>query len=81
MSKYYARHAFALASFVAVGIGAPLAPAFAASATSPNLIDNATAGVDMGRVPTTGIYDGYDNYRDAKGFPLPGWDYLFFPPS
>jgi hypothetical protein len=81
MSKYYSLYAFALATFVAAGVGAPLAPALAASATSPNMVDNATAGVGMGRAPVTGIYDGYDQYRDAKGFPLPGWAILFFPPS
>jgi hypothetical protein len=81
MSKYYSRYAFALATFVAAGVGAPLAPALAASATSPNMVDNATAGVGMGRARVTGIYDGYDQYRDVKGFPLPGWDILFFPPS
>jgi hypothetical protein len=79
MSKYYARHAFTLATFVAAGMGAPLTPALAASATTPNMMDNAVAG--RGGAPTTGVYDGYDTYRDAKGFPLPGWDILLFPPS
>ena len=72
MSVSRTRHAFALVSFLAASIAAPLAPALAASAT-----------VDFGVVhaPATGVYDGEDKYRDANGFPLPGWDYLFFPPS
>jgi hypothetical protein len=68
--------AFALATFVAAGACAPLMPAFAASAASTTMID---AG--GGSAPSTGVYDSLDQYRDAKGFPLPGWDILFFPPS
>ena len=79
MSTHRSLYTFALATFVAAG--APLAPALAASAVSPNMIDNATVDVGTGRAPVTGIYDDYDQYRDAKGFPLPGWDYLFLPPT
>ena len=79
MSTHRSLYAFALATFVAAS--APLAPALAASAMSPNMIDNVTADVGMGRAPVTGVYDDYDQYRDAKGFPMPGWDYLFFPPT
>ncbi|HEY1505086.1 MAG TPA: hypothetical protein VGF92_12345 [Stellaceae bacterium] len=78
MSKPYATYAFALASFVAASMGVSAAPAFAAS---PNMVDNATAGAGTGSAPVARTYDGYEQYRDAKGFPLPGWDFLFFPPS
>jgi hypothetical protein len=81
MSVSRTRHAFALVSFLAASIAAPLAPALAASATSPNTIDNATVDFGVVHAPATGVYDGEDKYRDANGFPLPGWDYLFFPPS
>lgn len=78
MSTSRTRHAFTLMGFLAASIAAPLAPALAAS---PNVIDNATADVGMGRAPVTGVYDGYDSFRNANGFPQGGWDYLFFPPS
>lgn len=79
MSTHLSRYAVALA-FVAASVGAPLMPALAASATSPNMIDNTTTDVGMARASATGVYS-YDQYRDAKGFPLPGWEYLFFPAS
>ena len=73
MTTHLSRYAFALA-LVAASAGAPLVPALAASATSPN----ATTDVGMARASATSVYS-YDQYRDAKGFPLPGWEYLFFP--
>jgi hypothetical protein len=76
MSTYRFR-AFALATVIVAGLGAPLASASAAPAASSNVVVNAGGG----SAPTTGVYDGNDQYRDAKGFPLPGWDILFFPPS
>jgi hypothetical protein len=81
MSTFHTRYAFALVGFLAAGIAAPLAPALAAPAPSPNMIDNSTADVGMGQAPVAGVYDGYDGFRNANGFPQPGWDYLFFPPS
>lgn len=81
MSTSRARHAFALMSFLAASVAAPLAPALAASVTSPTTVDNATVDPGTGRGPALASYDGYDNYRNASGFPLPGWDYLFFPAS
>lgn len=81
MSTSRTRYAFALMSLLAASVGAPLASALASSAPSPNVIDNANADVGMGHAPVTGSYDSYDKFRDANGFPQPGWDYLFFPPS
>jgi hypothetical protein len=77
MSTY--RYAFALAGLLAAS--APLVPAMAASTTSPKMTDYVTADAVTGRAPVTGVYDGYDQYRDERGFPLPGWDYLFFSPT
>jgi hypothetical protein len=34
----------------------------------------------MAQQSISGVYDNCDQYRDAKGFPQPGWRYLVFPP-
>ena len=51
----------------------PLASAVADPA--PDTVNNAT--VSNG---STGNYDGFDQFRDATGRPLPGWEYLFYSP-
>jgi hypothetical protein len=56
----------------------PLSVSLADAAPSaPNTINNATIDPATG----TGIYDIEDQYRDSKGFPLPGWEFLTRPPS
>ena len=77
MTTYWSRYAFAVAGFVAASNVAPLVTVAAAATTSPNMIDNATADVRVAHAPVTGIYDANDKYRDARGFPLAGWEYLF----
>jgi hypothetical protein len=51
-------------------------PLAAALAGTPNAATNAT-------VATTshGIYDGADQYRDAMGNVLPGWDVVVYGPN
>lgn len=70
--------AVALVGLVAGAAALPLSVAFADPAMSaPNTINNAT----IDPAPATGIYDLEDQYRDSKGFPLPGWEHLTRPPS
>ena len=84
--------AFVFSALLGLALTQPLASSFAAS---PNAINNQTAQLvsspqtELGRqtvvVPRqqawtgTGVYDQYDRYRDAKGFPLPGQAQLFLP--
>jgi hypothetical protein len=84
--------AFVFSALIGLAATVPVASSFAAS---PNAINNQTAQLvpssqsELGRqavvVPTrqaprgAGVYDQYDRYRDAKGFPLPGDAQLFLP--
>ncbi|HWE72799.1 MAG TPA: hypothetical protein VG328_06540 [Stellaceae bacterium] len=84
--------AFVFSALLGLAMIQPLASSFAAS---PNAINNQTAQLvsspqaELGRqavvVPPrqawngAGVYDQYDRYRDAKGFPLAGQAQLFFP--
>jgi hypothetical protein len=72
--------ALALAAVLMLGL-APY-PA-SAQALEPNSITNQTidttkdSDVPLNMRPGgAGIYDRYDAYRDAQGFPLPGWGHL-----
>ena len=72
--------ALALAAFLMLGLAQHPA---SAQALAPNRITNQTIDRSVDRdVPLNmrhggaGIYDRYDAYRDAQGFPLPGWGHL-----
>jgi hypothetical protein len=81
---------FVFSALLGLAVTQPLASSFAAS---PNAINNQTVQLassvqsELGRQafvqtrqPSTGgVYDRYDVYRDAKGFPLPGEAQLFMP--
>ena len=71
------------ATILAASIAAPLAVALAdpAAPPMPNPINNATVDRTMGGDASTGVYDTYDKFRDEKGFPQPGWQYLTLPPN
>jgi len=71
--------ALAFAALTAIGMAAPLTPFADPTVTAPNTINNAT--VDPATVPSSGIYDFEDQYKDSAGFPQPGWQYLTRPPS
>jgi hypothetical protein len=84
--------AFVFSALLGLAITQPVAVSFAAS---PNAINNQTAQLvsptqsELGRQPEViqtrqaprgaGVYDQYDRYRDAQGFPLPGEAQLFLP--
>jgi hypothetical protein len=76
MSTTMPKLAFVFAAFFA----APITASFA-DVTSPNAIDNAMVDQGAAPQPSTGTYDNADQYRDSKGFPQPGWQYLSLPPS
>jgi hypothetical protein len=73
-------------ALLGLAVTQPLASSFAAS---PNAITNQTAQAvtptqvvaqpQQVKKGTGGVYDRYDVYRDAKGFPLPGEAQLFQP--
>jgi hypothetical protein len=69
----------AFAALTALGMAAPLTAFADPTVTAPNTINNAT--VDPAMVPSTGIYDIEDQYKDSAGFPQSGWQYLTRPPS
>ena len=71
------------AIILATSIAAPLAVSLAdpVAPPMPNPINNATVDGTMGVEPSTGVYDTYDKYRDEKGYPQPGWEYLTLPPN
>lgn len=75
------RISFVFAAFASASVVAPLTPSFAltsvASSNEP-IIQQAMVPVAFS---STGIYDGNDQYRDGRGFPRSGWDYLSLPPS
>jgi hypothetical protein len=76
------RLAIAFAALVATTSAAPLSVSFAETPIpSPNTINNATVEPVVAPHGSTGIYDTEDQYRDAKGFPQPGWEYLTRPPG
>lgn len=70
--------AMALVGLVGAAAALPLSASYADPALSaPNTINNAT----IDPAPAIGIYDLEDQYRDNRGFPLPGWEHLTRPPS
>jgi hypothetical protein len=81
MTTRSSRIAFVFAAFTVIAAAAPMSAALADGAMSPNAITNSTSDMSGTVVPSTGIYDAADQYRDAKGFPQGGWQYLSFPPS
>lgn len=80
MTMPSSRIAFGFAALAAATVIAPITASFADSMTSPNAINNSTVDRDMAQQSISGVYDNCDQYRDAKGFPQPGWRYLVFPP-
>jgi hypothetical protein len=81
MNTTLSRLVFAFAAVVAVTAVAPMTASFADSMTSPNAVNNAMIDEGMTHASSTGVYDGGDQYRNAEGFPQPGWQYLSLPPS
>jgi hypothetical protein len=76
------RVAVAFAALVAAASAAPLTASVAETPIpSPNTINNATVEPAITPHVSAGIYDIEDQYKDSKGFPLPGWEYLARPPS
>lgn len=75
------RAAFGCAAFLALNGAAPIGASFADTMTTPNAINNAMVDKSMTPEGSISIYDNYDQYRDTKGFPQAGWQYLWLPPS
>lgn len=70
--------AVALIGLVVGATALPLSASFADPAiAAPNTINNAT----IDPAPPAGIYDLEDLYRDSKGFPMAGWEFLTRPPT
>src|ERR1700743_823622 len=78
MITRFSRIAFVFGAFAVAVAAAPISSFAAATTSSSNGIVVQQA---MASVPSTGIYDGNDQYRDAKGFARSGWQYLALPPS
>ena len=74
------RIAFVFAAFSAIA-SVPISAALADSPMSPNAITNSTSDMSRNVVASTGIDDSAAQYRDAKGFPLGGWEYFSLPPN
>lgn len=74
------RIAFVFAAFSAIA-AAPMSAALADSPMSPNAVTNSTSDMSRNVVSSTGLDDGAAQYRDAKGFPLGGWEYFSLPPD
>ena len=71
------RTVFLCAALVGMTIAAPITASFADPVTtSPNAINNATIDSAIAPDPLSDIHDNVDKYRDAKGFPQPGWQYF-----
>jgi hypothetical protein len=72
--------ALAFAALVVIAAATPLTASVADPAISaPNVINNAT--IDPASIPPlTGVYDFEDQYKDSRGFPQPGWEFLTRPP-
>lgn len=75
--------AFALCAVTALPIGSAFAETSATSKAAPADARPAadTTGVFHSRVNGISNYDGFDQFRDASGRPLPGWEYLFVSPG
>lgn len=79
MTNSSKKTALLLAAFLGIGAVAPVADALAAA---PNAINNET--VEQQATPvkgSTGIYDNFDQYKDASGRPLQGYGYLWAVPG
>jgi hypothetical protein len=78
MSMPLPKLAFAFAAFVAA---MPVTASFAAPPNSPNAVNNTMVDQSTIQQPSMGIYDDADQFRDLKGFPQSGWQYLSLPPN
>jgi hypothetical protein len=88
MPTNFRKIAFTTAALLGLAVSLPSAPSWAASpnnagsqlAEMRSSQQNVAGPYDpSGPARGTGIYDNYDRYKDARGFPLPGYAPLFEP--